>query len=56
VIDDWEGETPISHMFKMASSSGKWTGLTGTHWLASVVGGGVLAVFARLVMTWLLTK
>jgi len=34
----------------------EWTGLTGTQLLASVVGGVVLAVLARLVMTWFLTK
>jgi hypothetical protein len=34
----------------------EWTGLTGTQLLTSVVGGVVLAVLARLVMTWYLTK
>jgi hypothetical protein len=34
----------------------EWTGLTGTRWLMSVVGGLVLAVLVRLVMTWFLTK
>jgi hypothetical protein len=34
----------------------EWTGLTGMQLLTSVVGGVVLAVLARLVMTWYLTK
>jgi hypothetical protein len=34
----------------------EWTGLTGTQLLTSVVGGVILAVLARLVMTWYLTK
>jgi hypothetical protein len=34
----------------------EWTGLTGTQLFTSVVGGGVLAVLARLLMTWYLTK
>jgi len=32
------------------------TGLTGTQLLTSVVGGVVLAVLVRLLMTWYLTK
>ena len=34
----------------------EWTGLTGMQWLTTVVGGLVLAVLARLVMTWYLAK
>jgi hypothetical protein len=34
----------------------EWTGLTCTQLLTSVVGGVVLAVLVRLLMTWYLTK
>jgi hypothetical protein len=34
----------------------EWTGMTGTQLLTSVAGGVILAVIARLVMTWYLTK
>jgi hypothetical protein len=43
-------------MSRMVDALFEWTGLTGTQLLTSVVGGVALAVIARLVMTWYLTK
>ena len=43
-------------MGRMLDPLFEWTGLTGTQLLTSVVGGVALAVLARLVMTWYLTK
>lgn len=47
---------PSPRMGGMLDALFEWTGLTGTQLLTSVVGGVVLAVLARLVMTWYLTK
>jgi hypothetical protein len=43
-------------MGRMLDALFEWSGLTGTQWLTSVVGGVVLAVLVRFVMTWYLTK
>lgn len=47
---------PTPRMGGMLDALFEWTGLTGTQLFTSVVGGGVLAVLARLLMTWYLTK